>query len=154
MAGACSGENAKSTGWLVKYKGAFVSELRLVSAILAEIKVLVVVFVASLALKCGKSSLIGCGVKWISWSSSHDKTTRLRGSDAHSLAVTVVKAKSFKTYRAIEIRVIARRNPTQLRTGSFAILTTSWKFLSIFSTFTWSIHSFFFNFFLSTKIYI
>ena len=43
MARACSSEKAKSAGWLSQYQGAFGSELRLLSAVLTEIKVLVVV---------------------------------------------------------------------------------------------------------------
>ena len=61
--------------------------LRTETAVLAEIKVLVVV-VACLALKCGKRNLIGFGInKGFLWSSSHDKTTRLHGSEAHTLGV-------------------------------------------------------------------
>ena len=62
--------------------------LRTETAVLAEIKVLVVVVVACLALKCGKWNLIGSGInKGFLWSSSHDKTTRLHGSEANTLGV-------------------------------------------------------------------
>ena len=43
MARACSSEKARRAGWLLKYQGAFISDLRLLSAVLAEVRVLVVV---------------------------------------------------------------------------------------------------------------